>query len=101
MVADVFRNPVIGEVIGEGREEDYLLYHFLREKVGYGFLEGFLADPYLEDISIPGAGNIFVFHRIFGSLEANICIPGGAVFVKSQDELLQLLDELEAVKTTA
>jgi iron complex transport system ATP-binding protein len=25
----------------------------------------------------------------------------GAVFVKSQDELLQLLDELEAVKTTA
>jgi len=62
-----------------GREEDYLLYHFLREKVGYGFLEGFLADPYLEDISIPGAGNIFVFHRIFGSLETNIHILGGEI----------------------
>ncbi|MEM2836245.1 MAG: type II/IV secretion system ATPase subunit [Candidatus Bathyarchaeia archaeon] len=56
--------------------EEYLLYHFLREKVGYGFLEGLLADPYLEDISVPGAGNIFVYHRIFGSLETNVNIPG-------------------------
>lgn len=56
--------------------EDYVLYHFLREKVGYGFLEGFLADPYLEDISVPGAGNIFVYHRVFGSLETNVRIPG-------------------------
>ncbi len=55
-------------------EEEYILYHFLRDKVGYGFLEGFLADPYLEDISIPGAGNIFVYHRVFGSLETNIQI---------------------------
>ena len=55
-------------------EEEYVLYHFLRDKVGYGFLEGFLADPYLEDVSIPGAGNIFVYHRVFGSLETNIHI---------------------------
>jgi len=58
----------------EPEEEEYVLYHFLRDKVGYGFLEGFLADPYLEDISIPGAGNIFVYHRVFGSLETNIRI---------------------------
>jgi len=55
-------------------EEEYTLYHFLRDKVGYGFLEGFLADPYLEDISIPGAGYIFVYHRVFGSLETNVHI---------------------------
>jgi len=55
-------------------EEEYVLYHFLRDKVGYGFLEGFLADPYLEDISIPGAGNIFVYHRVFGRLETNVQI---------------------------
>jgi len=55
-------------------EEEYTLYHFLRDKVGYGFLEGFLADPYLEDISIPGAGSIFVYHRVFGSLETNVHI---------------------------
>jgi flagellar protein FlaI len=55
-------------------DEEYVLYHFLRDKVGYGFLEGFLTDPYLEDISIPGAGNIFVYHRVFGSLETNVNI---------------------------
>jgi len=63
--------------------EDSALYYFLREKVGYGFLDGFLADPFLEDISIPGAGNVFVYHKLFGSLETNVNI--------SKDEIDRML----------
>jgi len=69
-------------------DEVNVLYHFLREKVGYGFLDGFLADPLLEDISIPGAGGIFIYHKVFGSLETNIEIPRGTI-----DALLRSISE--------
>ena len=55
-------------------EKRLLLYYFVRERLGYGFLEGFLRDDWLEDVSIPGAGNIFVYHKIFGPLETNVKI---------------------------
>jgi flagellar protein FlaI len=49
-----------------------VLYHFLREKVGHGVLDDFLADPWLEDVSVPGAGHVYVYHKFFGALESNI-----------------------------
>jgi flagellar protein FlaI len=49
-----------------------VLYHFLREKVGHGLLDDFLADPWLEDISVPGAGHVYVYHKFFGALESNL-----------------------------
>jgi len=55
-------------------EKRLLLYYFIRERLGYGFLEAFLQDDWLEDVSIPGAGNIFVYHKVFGHLETNINI---------------------------
>ncbi|MCR6692726.1 MAG: ATPase, T2SS/T4P/T4SS family [archaeon YNP-LCB-003-016] len=56
----------------KGEQEQNIIYHMLREKLGYGFLDPFLLDEMLEDISIPGAGNIFVYHRAYGYLESNI-----------------------------
>ena len=53
-------------------EKRLLLYYFIRNRLGYGFLEGFLQDDWLEDVSIPGAGNIFVYHKVFGHLETNV-----------------------------
>ncbi|HDM88760.1 MAG TPA: flagellar protein FlaI [Candidatus Bathyarchaeota archaeon] len=50
----------------------YYLYHFLRERIGHGFIDIFLADPWLEDISVPGAGHVYVYHKFFGPLESNI-----------------------------
>jgi len=50
----------------------YYLYHFLRERIGHGFIDIFLADPWLEDISVPGAGRVYVYHKFFGPLESNI-----------------------------
>ncbi|MEM2911915.1 MAG: type II/IV secretion system ATPase subunit [Candidatus Bathyarchaeia archaeon] len=58
--------------IPKDKDEGSILYHFLREKIGHGFLDGFLADPWLEDVSIPGEGKIFVYHKMFGHLETNV-----------------------------
>ncbi len=55
-------------------DENVVLYYFLREKVGHGFIDGFLADPLLEDISIPGEGNVFVFHKVYGPLETSVMV---------------------------
>ncbi|MEO9364443.1 MAG: type II/IV secretion system ATPase subunit [Nitrososphaera sp.] len=55
-------------------EKDFasLAYHFIRKRAGLGLLEPFLTDPYLEDISIIGQGNVFVVHKVFGSLKSPV-----------------------------
>jgi len=65
-----------------------ILYHFLREKVGHGFLDPFLLDDWLEDISIPGGGRIFVYHKLFGYLETNVQVDHEEV-----DKLLRSIAE--------
>lgn len=50
----------------------YIAYHFTRKRAGLGILEPFLTDPHLEDISIVGAGNVYIIHKIFGSLKCPI-----------------------------
>jgi len=52
-------------------EYDKLLYFLIRERFGYGFLEPFLRDPYLEDVHILGLGPIYTVHKIFGMLKTN------------------------------
>jgi flagellar protein FlaI len=49
-----------------------LKYHFLRKRAGMGLLDPFLTDPNLEDISIVGAGNMYVIHKMFGALKCPI-----------------------------
>jgi flagellar protein FlaI len=74
VLASLFRRTIKEKMvkIPKGTDEKTLLYHFLRDKIGHGFLDGFLLDPQLEDISIPGAGSIFVYHRMFGNLETSV-----------------------------
>jgi len=66
----------------------YYLYHFLRERIGHGFIDIFLADPWLEDISVPGAGHVYVYHKFFGPLESNIKIQKEEI-----DQILRSLAE--------
>jgi flagellar protein FlaI len=47
-------------------------YLMIRDKAGLGILEPFLHDPYIEDISCSGLGNIFIEHKIFESLRSPI-----------------------------
>ncbi len=57
-----------------------VIYHIVRDKISVGLLEPFIRDPYIEDISCSGLGNIFIIHKVFGPMESNIGF-------KSHDEL--------------
>lgn len=85
VLASFFRRTIKAKMfkIPKEENENTVLYHFLREKIGHGFLDGFLADPWLEDISIPGEGNVFVYHKMFGHLETNVNV--------SKEEINRLL----------
>jgi len=49
------------------------LRYLLRRKLeGMGLLDPMILDPNIEDISCSGLGNIFVEHKIFGSLRASV-----------------------------
>jgi len=49
-----------------------LEYSIMKEMAGVGPLEPMIRDPYIEDISIPGAGPVYIEHKLFESCEATI-----------------------------
>ena len=49
-----------------------LRYRMIRDKLGLGIIEPIISDPYVEDISCSGVGPLFVEHKIFGGLKADI-----------------------------
>ena len=55
------------------REMDAVRYLFVREKLGLGTLDPLTTDPNIEDISCSGLGQIFIEHKIFGSVKSSIC----------------------------
>jgi archaeal flagellar protein FlaI len=61
-------------------ELEALRYLFVRDKLGLGILDPLIVDPYIEDISCSGTGNVFVEHKIFKSLSS-------AVIFSTNDEL--------------
>ncbi len=69
-----------GKIPVKKEDVNYIKYHVIREKVGVGILEPLLRDPYLEDISCSGLGNLFVVHKLFENMETNIGF-------KSEEEL--------------
>lgn len=54
------------------REMDAVRYLFIREKLGLGILDPLTTDPHIEDISCSGLGQIFIEHKIFGSVKSTI-----------------------------
>ncbi|GAY26471.1 archaeal flagellar protein FlaI [Desulfurococcaceae archaeon AG1] len=62
-----------GKVEVSVKDLEHIRYYMLREKIGVSLLEPLLRDPYIEDISCPGAGCIYIVHKIFGPSETNIC----------------------------
>jgi len=63
-------------------------YHFLQKRAGTGLLDPFLSDPNLEDISIIGAGNVYVIHKSFGALKSPLFLG-----VEEIDELIISMSE--------
>ncbi|MCD6324007.1 MAG: type II/IV secretion system ATPase subunit, partial [Desulfurococcales archaeon] len=64
-----------------------IVYHVIRDKISVGALEPFIRDPFLEDISCSGLGNIFIIHKIFGPMESSVGF-------KDEDELNAFLISL-------
>ena len=54
------------------QELEGIKYLFIRDKIKMGILEPIIIDPYIEDISCSGMGNIFIEHKIFKSLKSTI-----------------------------
>lgn len=89
VLTSLYRKAVRKKIVKVPKEQrDNVLYFFLRQKIKHGFLEGFLADPWLEDISVPGEGNVFVYHKMYGSLESNVKVSMSEV-----DLLLRSISE--------
>jgi len=88
VLARLFKQAVRKMVKVPKGKETLLLYYFLREKIRHGFLEGFLADPWLEDVSVPGGGKVFVYHKMYRSLETNVDVSKDEV-----DRLLRSISE--------
>lgn len=49
-----------------------ILFHLIKDRLGYAKLEPLLRDIYIEDISCVGVGAIWIVHKIFGSIESTI-----------------------------
>ena len=47
-------------------------YYIFKNKIGMGHLQPLLMDPYIEDISCSGVGQVFVEHKIFSGLKTAI-----------------------------
>lgn len=95
---DVSQTPVDYDKIGdvyklktlpvEQKKWNSLKYHFLQKRAGTGLLDPFLSDPNLEDISIIGAGNVYVIHKSFGALKCPLFLG-----VEEIDELIISMSE--------
>ena len=82
---DVVRSIVLSDSLAEAvyvrggavyvpeRIYSAMMYHIEKDFIGLGAIEPLLKDPYIEDISIPGVGCTFIYHKFFGQMETNIC----------------------------
>lgn len=71
------------------REMKAVKYLFIREKVGLGAIDPLISDPYIEDISCSGIGQIFVEHKIFGGVKSAITFTSA----EELDEFVMWLSE--------
>ncbi len=74
-----YKEDIKDRILVYKKDYDYMRYYFIRKRIGLSVLEPFLTDPYLEDISIIGNGNIFVVHKIFGPLKSSIWLTNEEV----------------------
>jgi Type IV secretory pathway, VirB11 components, and related ATPases involved in archaeal flagella biosynthesis len=68
---------------------EYVVYHFVRDKLYAGPLEPLIRDPNIEDITIPGLGRVYIVHKVFGSMVTSISFDNE----RSLDDLIVSLSE--------
>ncbi|MCG3109718.1 hypothetical protein L3N51_02013 [Metallosphaera sp. J1] len=80
---------ILEKVRTKGFNREYIIYHFIRDKLYTGPIEPLIRDPYIEDISLPGLGNVYIVHKLFGAMKTNIRIDDQ----QELDELIVTLSE--------
>jgi len=68
----ILKQVVKGKIQLTQFQYDSVRYLLKRKLEGMGILDPMIGDPYIEDISCSGLGNIFVEHKIFGGLRTSI-----------------------------
>ena len=71
------------------REMKAVKYLFIREKVGLGAIDPLISDPYIEDISCSGTGQIFIEHKIFKGVKSAVTFTS----TEELDEFVMWLSE--------
>jgi len=60
----------------EPSSRDKVVYYLIRDFVGYGPIDAFMADPRVEDVSCDGTNiPLFVFHQKFESIKTGVIFP--------------------------
>ena len=67
-----FLNSLGKKIVIEEPQYHNILFHLIKDRLGYGMLEPLLRDIYIEDISCIGVGAIWIVHKIFGNIETSI-----------------------------
>ncbi len=62
------------------RKRERIIYHIIRDFVGYGEIDVLMRDEYLEDISCDGPNTpIYIYHKEYNSIPSNIEFPSDVV----------------------
>lgn len=62
------------------RKRERIMYHIVRDFVGYGEIDVLMRDPYIEDISCDGPNTpIYIYHKEYNSIPANIEFPSDEI----------------------
>ena len=69
---NIFKKRKNGKIPVTIKEIEGLRYMVVREKLGMGPLQPLIIDPYIEDVSCSGVGQLFVEHKVFGGLKASV-----------------------------
>jgi flagellar protein FlaI len=67
-----FLNALGKKIRLTGAQHEMILFHLIKDRLGYAKLEPILRDMYIEDISCVGVGNIYIIHKIFGSIKSSV-----------------------------
>ncbi len=63
---------VLGKVYIPRERKREIRELLIRELAQYSTIEVFMRDPYIEDVSCVGTNNIWIVHKLFGSMESNV-----------------------------
>ncbi|WP_406661149.1 type II/IV secretion system ATPase subunit [Methanolobus sp. ZRKC3] len=58
------------------RKRERIMYHIVRNYVGYGDIDILMRDPYIEDVSCDGPNTpIYIYHREYNSIPSSVVFP--------------------------